>query len=379
MAEREALIAVLPGDGVGPEVVAEGIRVLEGVAERWGHQFEIREGLVGGRAIDEVGDPLPAETLELCREADAILLGAVGGPKWDDPEAPVRPEMGLLRLRKELGLFANLRPVRPIPGLEYASPIRPERLEGVDLVVVRELTGGLYFGEKGREPLEGGGERAYDTCVYTTAEIERVTRIAGGLARERSGRITSVDKANVLETSRLWRRVVSRVLSEEFPDLEVEHLLVDACAMHLIERPAAFDVIVTENMFGDILTDEASVLAGSLGLLPSASIGDGGGGGRGAPGLYEPIHGSAPDIAGEGIANPLGTILSVALLLRHSLGMEREARVVEGAVDDVVQRGIVTPDLRPDHGADDGGRTGQIGGHRTREVGTAVVERLLHG
>jgi 3-isopropylmalate dehydrogenase len=362
----KATVAVLPGDGIGPEITAEAVRVLRVVGERWGHDLEFREALLGGCAIDAAGTPLPDETLALCHEADAVLLGAVGGPRWDDPNARVRPEQGLLGLRKALGLFANLRPVRLYPELAGASPLRPERLRGVDLVVVRELTGGIYFGEKGRVPLAGGGERATDSCTYETHEIERVVRAAANLARARRGRLTSVDKANVLETSRLWRSVSARVAREEFPDLEVEHILVDACAMHLLQRPAEFDVIVTENMFGDILTDEASMLAGSMGLLPSASLGEEVAGRPTRPGLYEPIHGSAPDLAGQGSANPLGTILSVALLLRYSLGLEEEAGAVEEAVASVVAQGILTGDLAP------------CGARRysTAEVGTAVAERV---
>ncbi len=334
-----AHIALVPGDGIGPEVVAEGVRVLCAVADKWGHELTLEESLIGGAAIDATGQALPTETLERCQRADAVLLGAVGGPKWDNPNAPIRPEMGLLAIRKGLGLFANLRPVATHPALAAASPLKPERLKGVDVMVVRELTGGLYFGEQGRAPLPEGGERAYDTCVYTTAEIERVVRVAGTLARGRRRKVTSVDKANVLTTSRLWRNVATRVMHDEFPDVALEHMLVDACAMHLLRRPADFDVIVTENMFGDILTDEASMLAGSMGMLPSASLG------ANRRGLYEPIHGSAPDIAGKGVANPFGTILSVALLLRYSLGLETEARAVERAVWQAVENRCVTADL----------------------------------
>ncbi|NNF67976.1 MAG: 3-isopropylmalate dehydrogenase, partial [Gammaproteobacteria bacterium] len=276
----DALIAVLPGDGVGAEVSREAVRVLQAVAEIHGHQFEFREGLIGGCAIDTTGDPLPADTLTLCRQANAILLGAVGGPKWSDPNAPVRPEQGLLAMRKELGLFANLRPVVPHPVLSAASPIKADRLRNVDIMVVRELTGGIYFGEKTQN-----SEAASDLCSYTRTEIERVVRIACRLAQKRRRRLTSVDKANVLATSRLWRSTTESIVHEEFPDIELEHMLVDAAAMHLLSRPADFDVIVTENMFGDILTDEASMLAGSMGLLPSASLGADG------PGVYEPIHG----------------------------------------------------------------------------------------
>ena len=362
-----ARIVALPGDGIGPEVAAEGVRVLSAVAERWGHRFDTPQALIGGAAIDAAGTPLPDETLRLCREADAVLLGAVGGPKWDNPDATVRPEQGLLAIRKGLGLFANLRPVAVHPALRDASPLRSERLEGVDLLVVRELTGGIYFGEKRREQRAGGGERATDVCTYDTDEIERVVRTAARLAQGRRGKLTSVDKANVLETSRLWRGVTTRVMADEFPDVQVEHILVDACAMHLLRRPADFDVIVTENMFGDILTDEASMLAGSMGLLPSASLGSPPEGSTTRMGLYEPIHGSAPDIAGQGIANPIGTILSVAMLLRHSLGLEQEAMAVESAVNRVLAEGILTRDLAA--------QTERA--HGTSEVGAAVVERIL--
>ncbi len=334
----QAVIAVLAGDGIGPEVVAEGVKVLQAVASRFGHTFTLREALIGGCAIDATGEPLPAETVALCREADAVLLGAVGGPKWDDPQAKVRPEQGLLGIRKALGLFANLRPVQVHPRLIDASPLRPERLQGVDLIVVRELTGGIYFGEKRRER-GPDGEWASDLCIYTEEEIVRVVRVAAQLARRRRGKLTLVDKANVLETSRLWRSVTTHLVHDEFPDLQFETMLVDACAMHLIRRPTDFDVIVTENMFGDILTDEAAMLAGSMGMLPSASLGSG------RMGLYEPIHGSAPDIAGQGKANPLATILSVAMLLRHSLDLVTEAECVEAAVATVIERGIVTADI----------------------------------
>jgi len=329
-----AAIAVLPGDGIGPEVVGEAKRVLAVVEEKWGHTFTLREALIGGAAIDATGSALPPETLEVARAADAVLLGAVGGPKWDDPRAKVRPEQGLLAIRKALGLYANLRPVAVNPKLLHASPLRPDLLVGVDMLVVRELTGGIYFGDKLRD-----GDRAVDTCVYTVPEVERIVRTAARIARGRRKKLTSVDKANVLETSRLWREVTVRVMKEEFPDVALSHMLVDACAMHLIRRPADFDVIVTENMFGDILTDEASMLAGSMGMLPSASLGEG------KRGLYEPIHGSAPDIAGKGVANPYATILSVSLLLRHSLGLEAEARAIEAAVGRAIDRGVLTGDL----------------------------------
>jgi 3-isopropylmalate dehydrogenase len=340
----KASILVLPGDGIGPEVAAEGVRVLKAVASVWEHEFEFPEALLGGCAIDATGTSFPDETLAAAQSADAILLGAVGGPKWDDPNAKVRPEQGLLGLRKALGLFANLRPVSLHPRLVGASPLKPQLLEGVDLLVVRELTGGIYFGEKKRETIDGV-EYATDVCTYSAPEIERVVRAAADLARARRGKLTSVDKANVLESSRLWRRVSDRVMAEEYPDVQHETILVDACAMHLIRRPADFDVIVTENMFGDILTDEASMLAGSMGLLPSASLGVPVAGRATRPGLYEPIHGSAPDIAGQGIANPFATILSAALLLRHSLGLEEEAAAVEAAVASVIDSGIRTRDL----------------------------------
>jgi 3-isopropylmalate dehydrogenase len=330
----EALIALLPGDGIGPEVVAAGRAVLDQVARRHGHRFRLREYAMGGVAIDTTGDPLPGATLEACLASDAVLLGAVGGPKWSDPSAKVRPEQGLLRLRAALGVFANLRPVRVLPALSEVSPLKNERLRGVDLIVVRELTGGIYFGEKTRTPTA-----ASDLCTYTVAEVERVVRVAAKLARERRGKLCSVDKANVLETSRLWRETTNRVMATEFRDVALETLLVDAAAMHLLSRPAEFDVIVTENMFGDILTDEASMLAGSLGLLPSASLGES------ARGLYEPIHGSAPDIAGKGVANPAATIASCALLLRYSLALPDEADEVDDAIAKVIAAGGRTADI----------------------------------
>jgi len=343
----KATIAALPGDGVGPEVTGAACAVLDAVAVRFGHTFEFAAGLIGGAAIDALGNPLPSETVELCRASDAVLLGAVGGPRWDSTSASVRPEQGLLGIRKALGLFANLRPVTSWAALAGITPFRPEHVAGVDLLVVRELTGGIYFGDK-RLDSSPGGETAVDVCTYSTAEIERVVRVAADLARTRRGHLVSVDKANVLETSRLWRRVVTRVISESYTDLSLEHMLVDTCAMRLVQRPRDFDVIVTENMFGDILTDEAAVLAGSIGLLPSASLGlpgaDGGGKRRG---LYEPIHGSAPDIAGKGIANPIGAILSAALLLRWSLGLSAEAAAVERAVASAIDAGILTPDVAP--------------------------------
>jgi 3-isopropylmalate dehydrogenase len=350
------IIALLPGDGVGPEVVAQAERVLRAVGERGGHDFDLRRAPVGGAAIELFGDPLPVETLELCSEADAILLGAVGGPQWSDPSMRVRPEQGLLRLRQELELFANLRPVKSLPGLASASPIRPELLESVDLLFVRELTGGLYFGARKRE-----GDTAIDTCVYSVAEVERVVRVACELARGRRGFVVSVDKANVLETSRLWRSTTTRVVEEEYPDIRLEHRLVDSTAMQLMQRPAEFDVIVTENLFGDILSDEASVLAGSLGMLPSACLGSG------SLGMYEPVHGSAPDIVGQGIANPYAAILCVAMMLRHSFGLEAEASAVETAVDAAIGSGAVTEDICGESATPAG----------TQAAGDAVLEHLF--
>jgi 3-isopropylmalate dehydrogenase len=334
----KATIVLLPGDGIGPEVVGEAVAVLARVGELYGHDFVTEEHLIGGAAIDATGQALPDEVTAACKAADAVLLGAVGGPKWDDPRAPVRPEQGLLAIRKELGLFANLRPVRPHPALLGASPLKPERLAGVDLLVVRELTGGLYFGQPRGRRQGPDGVSVVDTLAYSEHEIRRVVRLACQLAMGRKKKVTSVDKANVLESSRLWREIAVEVAGD-FPEIALDHQLVDSAAMRLISAPATFDVIVTENMFGDILTDEAAVLAGSLGLLPSASLGEG------RRGLYEPIHGSAPDIAGKGIANPVGTILSVALLLRWSLGLEAEAEAVERAVDATLAAGEVTGDL----------------------------------
>jgi 3-isopropylmalate dehydrogenase len=351
----KAAITVLGGDGIGPEVASEGVHCLNAVALRFGHEFTLTHLPFGGAAIDLTGQPLPEATLASCLAADAILLGAIGGPKWSAPDAKVRPETGLLGLRKALGTFANLRPVTIHPALRGASTLRPEVLEGVDLMFVRELTGGIYFGEKTRT-----ADKATDLCTYTVAEVERVTRVACRLAQGRRGKVTSIDKSNVLETSRLWREVCQRVVHAEFPQIQLEHMLVDAAAMHLIRRPRDFDVLLTENMFGDILTDEASMLAGSLGLLPSASLGDG------SRGLYEPIHGSAPDIAGRGIANPYGTILSVALLLRYSLQLTEEAAAVEQAVAQAITEGACTPDT-----ALPGARAWS-----TREVGARVVAIL---
>jgi 3-isopropylmalate dehydrogenase len=321
-------IVLLPGDGIGPEIMAAATRVLTELG-----QFELDERLVGGASIDAHGTALTDEVLEACRSADAVLLAAVGGPKWDttDPAKP-RPEQGLLGLRKGLGLFANLRPVRPSPALLDASPLKRDRIEGTDLLVVRELTGGIYFGDRGLE-----GDTAHDTCVYSEPEIERIAKVAFDLARRK---VTSVDKANILETSRLWRKVVTRV-GEQNGATPLEHILVDNAAMQLVSRPAEFDVILTENMFGDILSDEAAMLTGSLGMLPSASLGDGSG-----PGLFEPVHGSAPDIAGKGTANPLAMFGSVAMMLRHGLAMETEAAALESALDRALEDGLRTPDLQ---------------------------------
>jgi 3-isopropylmalate dehydrogenase len=338
----KAKIVVLAGDGIGPEVTSEAQKVLNAVARKFQHEFEFDPQMMGGAAIDELGTSLPDATVAACQRADAVLLGAVGGPKWDNPNAPDRPERGLLAIRKALNLFANVRPVKVQPQLISASALKEEVLEGVDLIVIRELTGGVYFGPR-KEAGEEGYE-AYDTMLYTKPEIERVVRLAAETAMQRSKKLASVDKANVLASSRLWRRVATAVLAE-YPELQVEHVLVDAMAMHLIRRPATFDVIVAENLFGDILTDEASMLAGSMGMLPSASLGDQYNSVNLPLGLYEPIHGSAPDIAGKGIANPIGTVLSSAMLLRHSLGLEREAAAIEAAVDRVLDEGVRTQDI----------------------------------
>ncbi|MDP2884113.1 MAG: 3-isopropylmalate dehydrogenase [Ignavibacteria bacterium] len=351
-----AHIVTLPGDGIGPEVTAEAVRVLEAIAKHKGHSFSFAEYPLGGCSIEEHGVALTEETLSACKAADAVLLGAVGGPKWDNPTAPVRPEQGLLAIRKGLGLYANLRPVRSHPALLDSSPVKAEILEGVDLLVVRELTGGLYFGEpKGRFE-ENGRTRAVDTMEYYDFEVERILNLAFYLAKSRRKKVTSVDKANVLETSKLWRQIATD-LGKGNPDVSLEHMLVDTASMRLITSPANFDVIVTENTFGDILTDEASVLAGSMGLLPSASLGEGG------PGLFEPIHGSAPDIAGRGIANPIGSILSAALLLRYGLRLEQEASAVEAAVDKSISDGLRTTDL--------GGRL------TTRQMSQAIIDRIV--
>ncbi|MBD2844224.1 3-isopropylmalate dehydrogenase [Paenibacillus sp. IB182496] len=348
-------IAVLGGDGIGPEVVGEAIKVMKKTEELFGLKFEFEHGLFGGIAIDEKGTPLPQETLDICQRADAVLLGAVGGPKWDNNSKELRPETGLLGIRKALGLFSNIRPATVFDCLMDASTLKPEVLEGTDLIVVRELTGGIYFGEKFRRDGEHGQE-AVDTCVYNVSEVERIVRQAFEIAQKRSKRLASVDKANVLETSRLWREVVNRI-APEYPDVELEHVLVDNCAMQLLRRPSSFDVIVTENMFGDILSDEAAMLTGSIGMLSSASLGEG------SFGLYEPVHGSAPDIAGQGISNPIATILSVALMYRLTFGYEEAAQAIENAVKSVL---------------DAGHRTGDIAVDKSKALGTeAMGERIV--
>ena len=336
-------IFVLPGDGIGPEVMTEALKVLGAVGKRFGDEFDLQQDVVGGASIDAHGTALREETLERARRSDAVLFGAVGGPKWDDPRAKVRPEQGLLALRRGLGLFANLRPVRVHPLLADASPVKRSVLEGTDMLVIRELTGGLYFGKPQRRWENASGRQAVDTMRYSEKEVQRILRIGFDLARTRRKKLTSVDKANILDTSRMWREIAVEI-GREYPDVKLDHLLVDSCSMHLINRPADFDVIVTENMFGDILTDEASILAGSMGMLPSASLGKRRADGTG-PGLYEPIHGTAPDIAGQGKANPLAMILSLSLMLRYSLNLYPEAKAIEQAVDQVLGQGYRTVDI----------------------------------
>jgi 3-isopropylmalate dehydrogenase len=333
-------IAIIAGDGIGPEVIAEAEKVLKRTTELFGYPFETEHGLFGGIAIDQKGTPLPDDTLAMCKSADAVLLGAVGGPKWDNNPKELRPETGLLGIRKALGLFANIRPAVVFDCLIEASTLKREVLEGTDLIVVRELTGGIYFGEKYRRETENGQE-AVDTCVYNVKEVERIVHQAFRIARTRRKKLASVDKANVLETSRLWRETVNRI-APEYPDVELEHILVDNCAMQLLRRPASFDVIVTENMFGDILSDEAAMLTGSIGMLASASLGEG------SFGLYEPVHGSAPDIAGQGVANPIATILSVALMFRLTFGYHDAADAIERAVRQVLDAGHRTADIAVD-------------------------------
>jgi 3-isopropylmalate dehydrogenase len=350
----KATIAMMPGDGIGPEVSKQAQAVLEVIAKLWCHEFNFVECPMGGAAIDALGEPLPQTTLDTCRKSDAMFLGAVGGPKWDHLQGDQRPEWGLLQLRKQMNLYANLRPVRIPDFLTEYSPLRPEIVRGTDLVVVRELTGGIYFGDKGRD--ENG---AYDTCRYSREEVERIVHAACKIASTRRGKLTSVDKSNVMETSRMWREVVAEVTREHYPRLEVEYLLADAAMMHVLKRPADFDVIVTDNLFGDLLSDETSMLAGSMGLLASASLCSSG------PDLFEPIHGSAPDIAGKNMANPYAAILSAAMLLRHGLNLEDEADAVEYAVGEAMQAGCMTRDLAPAESA-----------FTTEEVGNAVVQKL---
>jgi 3-isopropylmalate dehydrogenase len=351
----EYKITLLPGDGIGPEVVGEAVRVMEVISSKYKHSFNFTERLMGGCSIDKYGQSITDETLADCKSADAVLLGAVGGPKWDDPNAKDRPERGLLALRKGMGVFANLRPVKVHPALIEASPLKPEKLKGVDILVVRELTGGLYFGQPKMREMKDGHEHAVDTLEYYDYEVKRVVQLAFTLAKGRRKKVTSVDKANILESSRMWRQIAGQI-GKENPDVELEHVLVDTAAMRLITGPAWLDVVVTENMFGDILTDEASVLAGSMGMLPSASLGESG------VGLYEPIHGSAPDIAGRGIANPIGTILSTAMLLRHSLKLETEAAAIEQAVEKTIT---------------DGARTVDIGGKlTTRQMTDEIIKKI---
>jgi 3-isopropylmalate dehydrogenase len=356
----EAKIVTLPGDGISPEIVAEAVQVLDKVAEVYGHAFTFKDALAGGAAIDATGEPLPAETLALCQESNGVLLGAVGDPKYDDPRAPVRPEQGLLALRKGLGVFANLRPVKLYSQLLHASTIKPEVIADVDLLVVRELTGGIYFGERGRNGKDGV-TAAYDTMFYTEPEIERVVRVAFDLARKRRNKVTSVDKANVLESSRLWRETAGQV-AKDYPDVEFENMYVDIAAMRLVRYPDVFDVIVTGNMFGDILTDEASMIAGSMGMLPSGAIG------AHKPGLFEPIHGSAPKYTGQDVANPIATILSAAMLLRYSLELEDEAQAIESAVEAVLAEGYRTKDIYEEG-------TTLVG---TKAMGNLVAERIRY-
>lgn len=356
-------LAVLPGDGVGPEVTSEGIKVLLAIGNRFDHSFNLHYGLIGGAAIDETGTALPEDTLKLCQSCDAVLLGAVGGPKWDDPKAKIHPEDGLLALRKGLGLFANLRPVKVLPTLIDSTTLKPGIIKGVDFIFVRELTGGLYFARPKRQWQTSRGRRATDTLTYSEQEIERIIRVGFELARTRRKKLTSVDKANVLESSRLWRQVAIEIASD-YPDVELEHMLVDACAMRLIQNPAYFDVLVTENMFGDILTDEASMLAGSMGMLPSASL-------AGMPqervfGMYEPIHGSAPRRAGLNMANPIAIILSVAMMLRYSFNLIREAQTIEIAVEQVLNEGYRTYDIMEE------GKT-RVG---TKEMGELIAGKI---
>ncbi len=358
-------VTVLPGDGVGPEVASEAIKVLQATGKQFGHSFNLHYGLIGGVAIDETGSALPQNTLKMCRSCDAVLLGAVGGPKWDDPKAEGHPEDGLLALRKGLGLFANLRPVKVSPVLTDSTNLKPEVIKGVDLIFVRELTGGLYFGRPKRQWQTSRGRRATDTLTYSEQEIERIVRVGFELAQTRRKKLVSVDKANVLQSSRLWRQVAIEVAGK-YPDVELEHMLVDACAMRLIQNPRYFDVLVTENMFGDILTDEASMLAGSMGMLPSASLAGVPKEGGNIFGMYEPIHGSAPRRAGLNMANPIATILSIAMMLRYSLGLTKEAQTIEAAVEEVLNEGYRTYDIM------DEGKT-KVG---TKEMGELIARKV---
>jgi len=356
-------VAVLPGDGVGPEVITQAIKVLQTVGEKFRHSFHLHDGLIGGVAIDTLGTALSDETLKMCKQCDAVLLGAVGGFKWDDPQAKIHPEDGLLALRKKLALFANLRPIKVFPMLVDSTNFKPEVIKGVDLMVVRELTGGLYFGQPKKQWQTPEGRQAVDTLAYSEAEIERILRVGFELARSRRKKLTSVDKANVLQSSRLWRQIAIEI-SADYPDVELQHMLVDACAMRFIQRPAELDVLVTENMFGDILTDEASMLAGSMGMLPSASL-------AGIPkvktfGMYEPIHGSAPSRAGQNLANPIATILSVAMMLRYSFALETEAQTIENAVLATLEQGYRTYDIMSE------GKT-KVG---TKEMGELIAQKV---
>lgn len=353
-------ICVMPGDGIGPEIVAQGLKVLEKIGEKFGHEFEVEEALIGGIAIDEKGVPLPDETVKACKSADAVLLGAVGGPKWDNIDPAIRPERGLLGIRKELALFANLRPAALFPQLKDACFLRPDIVEkGIDVMVVRELTGGIYFGEPKGEGKENGERYGYNTMIYRESEIRRIAKIAFEAARKRSKRLCSVDKANVLDVSRVWREIVIEV-SKDYPDVELSHMYVDNAAMQLVRDPSQFDVIVTGNLFGDILSDEAAVITGSIGMLPSASVG------ASNPGLFEPIHGSAPDIAGEDKANPLATILSIAMMLRYSFDLDKEASYIESAVEKTLSAGLRTGDIM-----DEGGNL--VG---CKVMGEAVIKNL---
>ena len=350
----KAEITILAGDGIGPEITEHALNILNAIEKKYGHEFTLHDALFGGIAIDETGDPYPLETRELCKKSDAVLLGAVGGPKWSDPKAKTRPEKGLLDMRSDLGVYANLRQIKTYPQLIDNSPIENTKLKEIDILFVRELIGGIYFGEK-----EKTDNYAKDVCEYSASEIERIVKVAADLSMKRKNKLTSVDKANVMATSQLWRSVTIAMIEKEYPEIEIEHLLVDAATMHLLSRPADFDVIVAENLFGDILTDEASMLTGSIGMIPSASLGDNN------FGVYEPIHGSAPDIQGKGLANPSGMILSVAMMLKHSLNLIEESNDIENAVEEVLSDGIFTADLSSeDHVSTD-------------EMGNAILSKIV--